>query len=343
VPEIVIVIADLYLEHDAPVAAAARRGALPGIESAARFGERTSLEQGWRAWLAGSLGRPDLAAAAPARIAAAASAATAGGIGTTWIATALELNAHSSRAHLGYRGILRLPHAELAALADGFKDTFGACGLALTPLPSGDFLLETPGIAAVPTLEPARWAGGDVAVALPRGPAAAPLRRFLSEVEMWLHAQELNETRRRRGDAPVTTLWPWGATGEPAPPERRATQGTPLAFGSEAYLRGLWQLLGSECRSLPGRFEDVASAARAAGAVLIVDVAAELERDAQCTLADAMSRLDARFVSPSLGALRRGEVDGVTLIANDTLVRLRRHSHLRVWRRARAAGLAGFA
>ena len=49
------------------------------------------------------------------------------------------------------------------------------------------------------------------------------------------------------------------------------------------------------------------------------------------------------LVSPSLEALRRGEVDGVTLIANDTLVRLRRHSHLRVWRRARAAGLAGFA
>ncbi len=160
---------------------------------------------------------------------------------------------------------------------------------------------------------------------------------------MWLHAQELNDTRRRRGDPPVTTLWPWGATGEPEPPERRATHGTPLAFGSEAYLRGLWQLLGSECRGLPGRFEDVASAASAAGAVLIVDVGAELERDAESTLADAMSRLDARFVSPSLEALRRGEVDGVTLIANDTLVRLRRHSHLRVWRRARAAGLAGFA
>ena len=160
---------------------------------------------------------------------------------------------------------------------------------------------------------------------------------------MWLHAQELNDTRRRRGDPPVTTLWPWGATGEPAPPERRATHGAPLAFGSEAYLRGLWQLLGSECRGLPGRFEDVASAASAAGAVLIVDVGAELERDAECTLADAMSRLDARFVSPSLEALRRGEVDGVTLIANDTLVRLRRRSHLRVWRRARAAGLAGFA
>ena len=236
-PEIVIVIADLYLKHDVPLGAAAQRGALPGIESAARFGERTSLGHGWRAWLAGSLGRPDLAAAAPARIAAAA--ATGGGIGTPWIATPLELSMHRSATHLEHRGILRLALAELTTLAHAFKEAFGPSGLALTPLPSGDFLLETPGIAAVPTLEPARWAGGDVAVALPRGAAAAPLRRFLSEVEMWLHAQELNDTRRRRGAPPVTTLWPWGATGGPEPPERRATHGTPLAFGSEAYLRGL--------------------------------------------------------------------------------------------------------
>src|SRR5204862_6503786 len=128
------------------------------------------------------------------------------------------------------------------------------------------------------------------------------------------------------------------------PLELHATHGpTARACGSDASRRGLWQRLGSACRGLPGRFEEVASAAGAAGAVLIVDVGAELERDAESTPADAMSRLHARVVSPSLEALRRGEVDGVTLIANDTLVRLRRHSHLRVWRRARAAGLAGFA
>src|SRR5207248_2166605 len=120
----------------------------------------------------------------------------------------------------------------------------------------------------------------------PPRPAAASARR--GSPRPWsvpCTAQELTDPRRRRGDPPVTTLWPWGATGEPAPPERRATHGAPLAFGSEAYLRGLWQLLGSECRGLPGRFEDVASAASAAGAVLIVDVGAELERDAGCTLA----------------------------------------------------------
>ena len=33
------------------------------------------------------------------------------------------------------------------------------------------------------------------------------LRRLLAEIEMWLHAQPLNERRSRRGAASVTGLW----------------------------------------------------------------------------------------------------------------------------------------
>ncbi|HJX22008.1 MAG TPA: hypothetical protein VJ454_13520, partial [Steroidobacteraceae bacterium] len=206
--EIVIVIADLYLPHGANGAAGAVAAAVPGIESAGRFGERAALQHGWREWLAHALGREDLAGAAPACIAAAAAEVAPGGpparaIGTPWIATPLQLTAGAARLYLDHRGVLRLPHAELAALAAAFQATFAVSGFTLTPLASGDFLLRTPGIAAVATTEPARCAGTDVAEALPRGAAAAPLRRLLSEIEMWLHGQTLNEARVLRGERPV--------------------------------------------------------------------------------------------------------------------------------------------
>src|SRR2546429_3394568 len=55
-----------------PLGGAAVAGAAaPGIESAGRFGERATLEHGWREWLAHALGRADLAGVAPACIAAA--------------------------------------------------------------------------------------------------------------------------------------------------------------------------------------------------------------------------------------------------------------------------------
>jgi hypothetical protein len=336
VREIVMVIADLYLPHAANGTAGAGAGAVPGIESAGRFGERAALQHGWREWLAHALGREDLAGVAPACIAAAAAEAAPGGapagaaLGTPWIATPLQLTAGAARLYLDYRGVLRLPRAELAALAAAFQDTFAVSGFTLRPLASGDFLLRTPGIAAVATTEPARCAGTDVAEALPRGAAAAPLRRLLSEIEMWLHGQALNEARVRRGEPPVTTLWPWGAEGRAVQPERREAGATLRAFGADPYVHGLWQLQGGVCRALPQRLEDVLADEHAGGVVLVL------------TLAQSLAHLDARFVSPALKALRRGEVSSVTLIANDTRVTLRRRSHLRLWRRMRA-GLRSFA
>lgn len=330
-------IADLYLSDDAPLADAPR-GALPGIESAARYGERSNLTRGWRAWLAGSLGLHALGAVAPARIAAVAAgaAAPAAGRATAWIATPLHLSAYRARTHLGHGGIIRLAPSELAALAEAFEGSFGSAGFTLRPLPSGEFLLETPGIAALATPEPARWAGGDVAEALPRGADAAPLRRFLSEIEMWLHGLELNEARRQEEKPAVTTLWPWGAQGDPLPPGRHEGRAMPRAFGSDAYLSGLWRLLGAECCPLPERFEEIAATARDSGAVVVMQLAAELGGDAQRPLADAVARLDARFIAPALEALRRGRLAAVSVLANDRRLELHRRSHLRLWRRGRA-------
>ena len=339
--EIVIVIADLYLPHGANGTGGAAAGAVPGIESAGRFGERAALRHGWREWLARAVGREDLAGAAPACVAAAAvdvapGGAPAGASGTPWIATPLHLTAGAARLYLDHRGVLRLPRAELAALAAAFQDTFAVSGCSLTPLSSGDFLLRTAGIAPVATIEPARCAGNDVAEALPRGAAAAPLRRLVAEIEMWLHGQALNEARVRRGEPPVTTLWPWGAEGRAVQPGRRAGGATLRAFGADPYLSGLWHLQADVCRALPQRLQEVLEDELACGVVLV------LQTDGHYTLAQALARLDERFVSPALKALRRGEVSSVTLIANDTRVTLRRHSHLRLWRRPRA-GLRSFA
>ena len=340
-------IADLYLPHGGhgtALTGAAVPGAVPGIESAGRFGERAALEHGWREWLAHELGRADLAGAAPACVAA-AEVAPAGppalASGTPWIATPLHLSAGAARLALDHRGVLRLPPAELATLAADFHDTFGVSGFTLTPLSCGDFLLRTAGIAAVATTEPARCAGKDLAEALPREPAAAPLRRLLAEIEMWLHGQALNEARSRRGAPPVTTLWLWGAEGRAVQPERREARAV-RAFGADPYLSGLWHLQADVCRALPGRLEEVLADGPACGAVLVVEAGQELHSDRHDTLGESLARLDARFVSPALEALRRGEVARVTLIANDTRITLRRGSHLRFWRRPRA-GLRGFA
>ncbi|HEX4676096.1 MAG TPA: hypothetical protein VH209_12250, partial [Steroidobacteraceae bacterium] len=252
--EIVIVISDLYLAQ-APSSRSRSlvqgqlettppggpgSGAFPGIEHVARFGERTALEGGWRAWLARWLGRGDLANVAPGAIAAVGvvSAAAAGRPpdSTAWIATPVHLIAGLTSLHLDRRSILRLPAEDLEGFAQDFNRTFGDSDLRLTPLAAGDFLMQGPATLTAATTEPARALVADLEASLPKGNDAKALKRLGAELEMWLHAHPLNETRRRRGELPVSTLWLWGGTPAQAGQTPVLPAGDPTSVGHTPVL-----------------------------------------------------------------------------------------------------------
>jgi hypothetical protein len=354
VREIVIVISDLYLP------AASEGGplgsiAVPGLEHAARFGATSLLENDWRAWLAQWLGREELVGAAPASVAA---AGVAGGrdaaARTAWIATPVHLVAGMTSLHLERRSILRPSPAELAGFAADFQSTFQDSGFHLEPLESGDFLMLGPGGLHAQTTEPARSMGGSVADALPGGTGAAPLRRLGAEIEMWLHEHPVNVTRTNRGEPPVSALWLWGggpaslgpvslrrADGNDAGPQSGPNVAvTDLAFGTDAYLRGLWRLHAGDIRPLPEQFDALFGYPLAQRAVLVMEVGQVLHSDPKQTLFDAVAELDRRFISPALKASRRGEVERVALVANDRQLVVRARDRVKLWRRPRP-GLEG--
>jgi len=344
VRELVIVIADLYLpdaQDTAASAVAAAFPAVPGIEAAARFGTRASLAHGWRDWLAGSLGHTDLPGTALAWTAAAVLPVPPPPGVTCWIATPLSLQAGAASVHLDHRGILRLTGEEQDALAADFTRTFGSSGHKLLPLPSGAFVLATHGFEPLALREPARWAGREFAAALPVGVVAAPLRRLMAEIEMWLHGQPLNTLRAQRGQMPVTTLWPWGAEGRIVRPRSGAPRAAASAFASDPWLQGLWHLRGSVCRALPADLRGVRAGADAERVIVVAEGSAELQHTGESTVADAVAALDERFVSPAMRALRHGELTQVTLVLNDVGFALARSSLRRLWRRTRR-GLESF-
>ncbi len=336
-----MVIADLYAPRGAAAAleAATSAAQLPGIAAVARFGERRPLAAGWRPWLAQGSGRTELAAVAPAWIAAARAGVAAAG-GALWIASPLHLRASLTRVHLEHHGLLRLPAAEAAAFAADYALALGEDGTRLVALPSGDFLLSTPDLATVASAEPARFAGAMVP-ALPAGADAAPLRRRIAEIEMWLHDHALNRARQARGAPAVSVLWPWGAQGTRVQPEARMSQDTPAAFGRDAWLEGLWHLQGSAARPHPQGFQEILDSG-SPRAVVVSEVACGLQRTEAGDVAGALALLDERLVSAAVGALRRGALERLTLIVNDVCVHLGRAGRWRLGRRRRAP-LAAFA
>jgi len=336
-----MVLTDLYLSAESGPVPQAGGGSLPGIEFAGRCGTRTPLVQGWRAWLARALGRADLAEAAPARVAAAVLGSgpqPSPAAQSLWLASPVHLSAGLSQVHLDHRGLLRLPAAELATLAGSFARAFAASGCALHPLPCGQFLLEAPGIAVVATSEPARCAGGEIAPALPRGAAAAGLRRLAAEIEMWLHAEVGGAASL--GERPVNALWLWGAAGHAAGLARAPLAQT-CGYGVDPFLDGLWHLAHCTSRPLSETLAPLLTEAGAARAVLALQVSEALRESPQASFAQALRSLDDRFISPALAALRRGTLARVTLVANDCALEVRGADRFRFWRRARR-GLAAF-
>jgi hypothetical protein len=311
VRDLVIVIADLYL-----AAAATAEPALPGLAQLVRFGERLTLEHGWREWLARWIGRDDLARVAPANVVAARS--------NSWLATPLHLEAGLTTLHFDARGILRPPPEEMEQLALDFRQTFGST---LVPLDSGEFLLQT---SAPPTIttEPARIATGHVAEALPKGEGAPKLRRLGAEIEMWLHEHPVNGARARRNEPAITTLWIWGG-GDDVPIERTPAGALPRAFGSDSYLRALWRLAGGEAQKLPQQLD--AAFSYAPGAVLVV----ETGRISRMSVSESLTEVDGRFVAPALQALRRGDLGRLSVLVNDRCLVLDSSAHRKFWRRSR--------
>jgi hypothetical protein len=332
VREIVIVIRDLYLQPGESPGAS-----VPGIERLARLGGETALPEGWRAWAARWLGLPQYAEAAPASIAAAALTDVPADR-AVWLATPVHLIAGLTSLHFDRRSTLRLRDEELGELAAGFGATFRDSGFQLRPLAGGELLLSGPQASPpATTTEPARMLLTSVAESLPTGEGARALRRLSAEIEMWLHGHPINDQLARRGALTVATLWLWGGGNLSAPRSVATPKGiTDAAFGSDAYVHGLWRLAGGETRPMPVDWAAVIGEPRAERALAVVEVAELLQANASWSLADAVAEIDRRMISPSIAALRRGGLDRLTLLANDRCLSLRAADRWRVWRRMRA-------
>lgn len=332
--ELVIVIADLYFRD--PVAGGAVRA--PGLERIARLGASTPVGRGWRSWLAERVGRPDLAALPPARVAASLLELPAEDLACASFAVPVHLSPGVAGVHLHGQGLLDVDDAVRRELAADFERTFSGSGCRLLPLVGRELLAVGPVFHGMDAPDPARCLEGDVVTALSSGPVA--LRRLAAEIEMWLHAHPVNEKRARRGEAAISTLWFWGGTPaetaarSDAPTGRMASpaRALPAAFADDAFVAALWRQCGAESRPLPGSIEEVLASPEERG-VLVTHAFRLLDRRGPATREEALAAADREWIAPAVGAL--GErLERLTVVLSDRELRLRARDRLKFWRRA---------
>jgi len=191
--------------------------------------------------------------------------------------------------------------------------------------PAGEFVVD-----AKPPLE---LAGRDVAAALPRATS-----KLLNEAQMVLHAHPVNEARESRGEAPVNSVWLWGAGRLPAVSSKRwqsVTAGDPLALG-------LARAANARHRPLPASATAWLDRAPEEGRHLVVldALRAPLALEETGEYQERLAELERAWFAPLLAALRDGRIGMVTIHVPDAAECLAyetiRGDLRRFWRRPRA-------
>jgi hypothetical protein len=88
---------------------------------------------------------------------------------------------------------------------------------------------------------------------------------------------------------------------------------------------------------MPERLPDLSVFPGAQRIAVVAELTASLQANPAWTMFEALADVDQRYIIPALSELRRGTLDSVTLVANDTQLRIERRDHLKFWRRPKSA------
>jgi hypothetical protein len=226
---------------------------------------------------------------------------------------------------------LDLNAEECAALAVSLAPTFAALGQLDVVSPHAWNLRLS---AAAPAFRALPGAIGRSASALPLTPDYAPWRHAINEAQMILHTHPVNKAREVAGQPLVNSLWPWGGGSLPEYDDSAGAGHHDALWSSDPVAQGIARLLRIDSARLPHRYDPAAARAPLA----VVDA---MEQPAGVGDAlvwrDELTRFEADWLAPALGALRSGQLDALRLLAPGELaaaeLQVSRHDLWKFWRK----------
>ncbi|MGH8224360.1 MAG: hypothetical protein ACREQZ_15435, partial [Woeseiaceae bacterium] len=156
---------------------------------------------------------------------------------------------------------------------------------------------------------------------LPSGEGAAGHDRLIGELQLLLHAHDINRLRSERGEPQINSIWFWGGGEAPS----REDGALPPLIADDPLFIGCWRSRGAAVSSWPDTADDALRLAAGAGVAVLPDSAS----------ASDASRL--------LAGLRRGLLRGRwprlrVIFRDEWQVALVRGRLLRFWRAAPPEG-----
>lgn len=223
------------------------------------------------------------------------------------------------------RDTAKLVPAEQLALSDSEADELLAVlnafveqdGLRFFRKDTSRWYLSGMSAEALESYPPSFLADRNASAFLPDGDAAANWRRLLTEVQMLLHMQPVNELREQRGLLPVNSVWFWGGA---ALPEAQEQNDKVLLIADDDEAQALARHMGVACEPLSRMFS-LSESMPAAEHIVVLDsslVSAWLAADAD-KIENSVSRICEQWLSPLAHQVGQGTIAHVQVLTEDGL------------------------
>ena len=195
---------------------------------------------------------------------------------------------------------MQLSEAESLAIFSSLEAHFATDGLRLVHVDTGRWCIGTRRRPHLVTSDLELVEGRSVDDVLPSGQDAPIWQRYITEAQMILVDHPVNAAREARGEAVVNSIWMWGGGIVP-----EATRSFDNMSVSDSLLREIGKLSGTSVNASHGAgidFHDMGNCF------------AEFPGHATSDDENGLARLESDWMVPAWQALRRGELDKVTLV-----------------------------
>ncbi len=236
---------------------------------------------------------------------------------TGWCLRADPVQLIPDRDHLVLAGpeSLCLSQTEADLLVSDLNAQFAQDGWHIEAATPTRWYLHQPDIPKLRTYRLAEVRGRAIGDYLPGGEDGKQWHRLMNEVQMVLHISTVNQTRQNAGQSPVSSLWFWGGGITPTIPFNNTGSQWNQMWSNEPVSLGLAVLSDIPHEALPENAMAWLNSTKSPGKQLIVlDALSRCWQDGEPSAwVQQVKTLNHEWIAPLLHALRRNELDELTL------------------------------
>jgi hypothetical protein len=256
----------------------------------------------------------------------------------TWLrADPVNLTADRDGLILMDSFILRLSQHDALAVATEVNQVLAGYGWVVEVPFEDRWYMRMDGLQHLRTTELPAVTGRNIKHYLPTGPGSAQLHGIMNEIQMQLHASDLNAYRSGRGELPVNSIWFWGLGSLPEDTPQQLWQ---RVYSDDVFVRGLALKTATAWQPLPPGIDAVMEASADDDCILAVlpQCQAPAQYQNLPLWHQSLSLLEKAWFTPLLHLVSRGDIRRLRIVSGSHLFKTGWLSLKKIWRRPASIG-----